>query len=82
MGKLYDNLQRQLKSEKYKKDAEDCLKIYEKLKEMNEGSVWSSQWGLLTTISGWMGEKPNTTMAYMPSQIGYVFLRGIEKKEE
>ena len=34
MGKLYDRLQKQLKSEEFKKDAEDCLTIYEKLKEL------------------------------------------------
>ncbi len=44
MGKLYDRLQKQLKIEEYKQDAEDCLKIYEKLKEMNNGSVWNLQW--------------------------------------
>lgn len=43
MGKLHDRLQKQLKSE-FKKDAEDCLKIYEKLKELNNGSVWDSDW--------------------------------------
>lgn len=80
MGKLYDSLQRQLKSEEYKKDAEDCIKIYEKLKEMNGGSVWSSEWQKLTTIGGWIGQRPNAEMAYKPSEIGYVFLKGIEEK--
>lgn len=78
MGKLYDNLQIQLKSEEYKKDAEDCIKIYEKLKEMNDGAVWSSQWQPLTTIAGWIGES-KSIMAMKPSPIGYVFLRGINK---
>lgn len=36
MGKLYDRLKRQLKSNEFKKDAEDCIKIYEILKEMND----------------------------------------------
>ena len=34
MGKLMDRLQRQLKTE-HKKDAEDCIKLYEYLKEKN-----------------------------------------------
>ena len=51
MGKLYNYLQKQLESEEHKKDAEDCLKIYEKLKEMNNGSVWSSQWNPLVTVT-------------------------------
>ncbi len=80
MGKLYDRLQKQLKSEEYKKDAEDCLKIYEKLKEMNNGSVWTTQWQPLTdvTFKGF----PSDECRYKPSKLGYVFLKGIEEKKE
>lgn len=81
MGKLYDRLQKQLKSEEYKKDAEDCIKIYEKLKEMNNGSVWESSWNPLTTIK-FVGTYPNSERIYKPSQEGYVFLKGIEEKKE
>ena len=80
MGKLYDRLQKQLKSEEYKKDAEDCLKIYEKLKEMNKGSVWNLQWQQLvdTHFKGF----PSDDRRYKPSKMGYVFLKGIEEKQE
>ena len=81
MGKLYDRLQKQLKSEEYKKDAEDCLKIYEKIKEMNNGKVWESSWNPLTTVK-FVGTYPNSERIYKPSQEGYVFLKGIEKKKE
>lgn len=81
MGKLYDRLQKQLKSEEYKKDAEDCIKIYEKLKEMNNGSVWESSWNPLTTIK-FVGTYPNSERIYKPSKEGYVFLKGIEEKKE
>ena len=81
MGKLYDRLQKQLKSEEYKKDAEDCLKIYEKLKEMNNGKVWESSWNPLTTVK-FVGTYPNSERIYKPSQEGYVFLKGIEEKKE
>lgn len=81
MGKLYDRLQKQLKSEEYKKDAEDCLKIYDKLKEMNDGKVWESSWNPLTTVK-FVGTYPNSERIYKPSQEGYVFLKGIEKKKE
>lgn len=67
MGKLYDRLQKQLKSEEYKKDAEDCLKIYEKLKEMNNGSVWESSWNPLTTVK-FVGTYPNSERIYKPSK--------------
>lgn len=78
MGKLYDHLQKQLKSEEYKKDAEDCLKIYEKLKEMNNGKVWESSWNLLTTVK-FVGTYPNSKRFYKPSLEGYIFLKGIEE---
>lgn len=81
MGKLYDRLQKQLKSEEYKKDAEDCLKIYEKIKEMNNGKVWESSWNPLTTVK-FVGTYPNSERIYKPSQEGYVFLKGIEEKKE
>lgn len=81
MGKLYDRLQKQLKSEEYKKDAEDCLKIYEKLKEMNNGKVWESSWNPLTTVK-FVGTYTNSERIYKPSQEGYVFLKGIEKNKE
>lgn len=44
---------------------------------MNDGSVWSSDWQVLTTIGGWIGERPHAQMAYKPSKVGYVFLNGI-----
>ena len=78
MGKLYDSLQRQLKIEEHKKDAEDCLKICEKLREMNNGRVWGSQWQLLTSIT-FIGTYPNCIKIYKPSQIGRMFLKGIEE---
>lgn len=81
MGKLYDKLQKQLQTE-FKKDAEDCLKIYEKLKELNNGSVWSSDWNQLTTIGGWIGDKYPKTMMYKPSKLGYELLKGIKEKKE
>lgn len=81
MGKLYDRLQKQLKSKEYKNDAEDCLKIYEKLKEMNNGKVWESSWNPLTIVK-FVGTYPNSERIYKPSQEGYVFLKGIEEKKE
>jgi hypothetical protein len=81
MGKLYDKLQKQLQTD-FKKDAEDCLKIYEKLKELNNGSVWSSDWNQLTTIAGFLGDKFPKTMMYKPSKLGYELLKGIKEKKE
>lgn len=81
MGKLMNYLQKQLKSEgaKLKKDAEDCIKIYEELKEMNDGKVWESSWNTLTTVK-FVGTYPNSERIYKPSKEGYVFLKGVEEK--
>lgn len=75
MGKLIDYLNKQLKTE-YKQDAEDCLKIYNKLLELDGKSVWSSQWQLLTDTK--FKGFPSDDRMYKPSKIGYIFLRGIE----
>ena len=77
MGKLLDRLEKQLTTE-YKQDAEDCLKIYNKLKEMNEGHVWQSTWTPLVTViyKGF----PSDERRYKPTDIGYIFLKGIENE--
>lgn len=80
MGKLYDRLQKQLQTE-FKKDAEDCIKMYNKLKEMNDGKVWESQWTPLIKVS-YVGVYPRSIRVYKPSGVGYCFLKGIEEKKE
>lgn len=74
MGKLYDRLQKQLTTE-YKNDAEDCLVIYEKIKELNDGHVWDSQWSPLVSVT--FKGFPSDERRYKPTPIGYVFLKGI-----
>lgn len=71
MGKLFDRLQLQLKTE-YKKDAEDCLKIYNNLKEAT-GHVWESNWNplVITIFEGWNKKR------FKPTNIGYTFLKGL-----
>ena len=78
MGKLYNNLQKQLKIEEFKQDAEDCLKIYNKLKEIDNGHVWSSQWDPLITVFKWVGNGFYKRPIMRPSSIGYIFLKGIK----
>ena len=68
-------LQNQLNTE-YKEDAEDCIAIYQKLKEMYNGHVWNSQWRVLVDIT-FIGF-PSGKKRFKPSAIGYVFLEGIK----
>ena len=74
MGKLLDNLNKQLNSE-YKKEAEDCLLIYNTIKEAT-GHVWQDDWNTLT--KRWsIGIFPNSIRFYKPSELGKIFLNGI-----
>ena len=77
MGKLMDRLQLQLKTE-YKQYAEDCIEIYNKLKEMDNGSVWTSKWSLLvdTIFKGF----PSDDRRFEPTAIGRIFLQGLKNK--
>lgn len=73
MGKLFDRLEKQLQTE-FRQDAEDCIKIYNKLKDMSNGHVWESNWNPLvrTEFEGFNKRR------FKPSSLGYVFLKGIE----
>lgn len=80
MSKLYDALQDQLKTA-HKKEAEDCIKIYNALKAISrkkygEEHVWASDWNVLTTTM-LVGNFPNVKKIYKPSHVGKVFLIGI-----
>jgi len=74
MSKILDNLNKQLKTE-YRQDAEDCLKIYNELKEIDNGHVWASKWTPLVTVifEGF----PSGKRRYKPTAVGYIFLKGI-----
>lgn len=80
MGKLYECLQKQTQIEENRKDAEDCIKIYNYLKD-STGGVWESQWNTLTTVT-YKGVYPNSVMIYKPNEVGRTFLEGMVKKPE
>jgi len=67
------SLENQLTAE-YKKNAEDCIEIYNKLKSMDEGRVWSSKWDALVDVRFSTNER-----RYKPSNIGAIFLQGLRK---
>lgn len=72
-----ESLEKQLNTI-HSKEASECIKIYEALRRLNNGSVWSSQWEILTIMMGFSGNYPNCVKIYRPSEIGKVFLRGLE----
>ena len=76
MGKLNIALQKQLSSEELREDAENCLKIYNYLKDVT-GHVWGSEWNVL--VSTKIGIFPSYERTYKPTSIGYTLLKGLKE---
>ena len=76
MSKTLKYLEKQLKTE-HKQDAEDCLLIYNKLKEIHNGHVWNNNWTQLvrTIFKGF----PSDDRRFQPTAIGHIFLKGLSK---
>lgn len=74
MGKLLDRLNKQLKTD-FKKDAEDCLILYNYLKETT-GHVWESNWNPLVNVE-FIGKYPYQRK-FKPTFLGYTVLKGLE----
>ena len=84
MGILMNRLQEQLKNPDTKKDAEDCIKIYNWIKDTDQESrVWESRWTPLVNVT--FKGFPSDKRTYKPNITGYTLLKGIEQstnKEE
>lgn len=80
MSKLYDKLQEQLATE-YKEDAENCIKIYNKLEELEAGKVWEHQWRPMVQVL-FIGSHLNSRQVFKPSPIGLIFIKGIEAEQK
>lgn len=76
MSELKDRLLKQLETD-YLENAKDCLKIYEALEKLNRGSVPSDQWMSLVNVQH-LEAYPNYIRVYSPSDIGYIFLKGLK----
>ena len=77
MGKLIDHLQKQLKELEHKKDAEECIKIYNWIISTDkDGIVWGSRWHPLVNVSfeGWNIKR------YKLNITGKTLLKGINTK--
>lgn len=77
MGKLRDRLEKQLETD-HKKEAEDCIQLYNYLKEQNNGHVWQSQWSAITTVT--FKGFPSDDRWYRPNDIGYAVLKGLSSE--
>jgi hypothetical protein len=76
MGKLMNHLERQLKEKEHKKDAEECIKIYNWIKDTDkDGCVWSSRWQPLVSVSF----EGMNIKRYSLNFTGKTLLKGIEQ---
>jgi hypothetical protein len=77
MGKLLERLTKQLTTDK-KQEAEDCIQLYNYLKETT-GGVWESKWSHLTdvTFEGF----PSDKRWYKPSAIGYLVIQSLNTQK-
>ena len=70
-----DRLQQQLKRPENKKDAQECIKIYNWIKDTDpDGKVWSGRWEPLTKVKFEGFHKRNYSLNIM----GKTLLKGIE----
>lgn len=77
MGKLTERLQKQLLIPEYKKDAEECIEIYNWIKSTDrDGRVWSSVWEPLVdvTFKGF----PSDNRTYKLNITGRTLLKGVK----
>lgn len=72
-----NHLNKQLKEPNHKKNAKECIKIYNWIKSTDpEGRVWSSRWAPLVTPSfeGWNIKR------YSLNVTGKILLKGINNE--
>ncbi len=76
MGKLINRLQKQLLRPENKKDAEECIEVYNWIKDTDpEGRVWGSRWNPLVDVKfkGFPSDERN----YSLNATGKTLLKGI-----
>lgn len=77
MGKLMDRLQKQLLIPEHKKDAEECIEIYNWIKNTDkEGRVWESRWLPLVDVT--FHGFPSDKRMYKLNLTGKTLLKGIK----
>lgn len=72
-----NNLERQLKEPEHKKNAQECIEIYNWIKDTDkDGRVWSSRWSPLVNVlfEGWNIKR------YSLNVTGKNLLKGISRE--
>lgn len=75
---LSEELKKQMKRDAFRDDAIKCTEILEKLKELDDGHVWSTKWRVLVNTA--LRRIDGVVVKIMqPSDIGKIFLNGLKK---
>ena len=74
---LSEELKEQMKRDAFHDDAIKCMEILKKLKELDDGHVWSSKWRTLVDTA-WRRIDGVLVKIMQPSDIGEIFLKGLK----
>ena len=79
MSRLVERLQKQLLIPEYKKNAEECIEIYNWIKSTDkDGRVWSSRWEPLVDVI--FERFPSDKRIYKLNITGRTLLKGLNLK--
>lgn len=78
--KTIERLKKQAKNpdNNISQDGKNCLLIYNKLLELNDGHVWQTDFGTLVKCQ-WINNGNWFERRYKPSKIGEIFINGLKK---
>lgn len=83
MGKILEDLKKQKEIPELKEDALKCIEVYNKIKELNDGKVWSHIWNVITRTTESINSVNGPgiyywTKAYHLSPLGEYVYKGIQ----
>ena len=77
MGKIENELNKQMGVEGLEKQAQQCKAIYDKLKEMDGGHLWDGEWSVLVKVCSRRNSDGKVEFYRAPTAIGEIFLKGL-----
>ena len=81
MAKLLDEIKKKMSNDKFKDDASKVLKIYNGLKNLDDGHIWSSKWRVLVSTT-WRKIGDKCEKVYSPTTVGEIFIKGLSYEKD
>lgn len=76
MGKILEEIKKQMSHEILREDANEVLKIYNALIRIDEGHIWSSKWMVLVRTA-YRRIDGKMIKFFKPTEIGNIFIKGL-----